>query len=931
MSKVSEITVNWTPELSERVTAVQIQSRIKGTEPWTEQAAAADPKAGVFRFQANAAGAEIEVRIRNRMSTGVFDAWQLGSIITEDIITETADFEAAIAEVDAKANTAAADAKSAKDRADAAAADNILSIAEKKTTIRDMSAYTQERSRLLATASIIGITAEANDFSTKFNSLRNYLNGLSPVGYTDTSKDSQIDRSTYNDLFGAFVDARTVLIGAIDQKNAKTADYLQTTNTPTKLEQINPAEGTKLGGIQPGATVGATVGTNLKDANNAVVAADAVLNGANWYAVRAGATPTMVWEFTGGTEGWFAHNQCTLSAANGTLTVTASGPDPYFSRDLSISGAQYPRIRALVRSLQLNSPADLTIFYARNGVHDLDTGFKKTVSAPPGWGSGDWCIVEWDMTRLTAGGGDWTAGTHNRIRVDLAGANFNVEVAWIALGDFVNPVVTNIGDGADKTSENVAADTAKVGGVPATTITADIATAKSDSTTARTAATAAKQFADDVADNSKFSSDEKKRYVAWINSLESEVPALVNRGNSLGVTSEASALSNAYTTFKNYLNSVNYSNVGSTTAINRSTFQSQTNSFTIALVNLSNALDGKAATMATWLNVTGAGKPADNAGTTLTLNTIGGRGYAIGNTYYRDVQLSGSWQDSAVSSESCVGNAYVAGYLSEDSFIGLTNYSDPGAINAVFANHYFAAPFSFHRSANGNFYIYETSTMAANLGSGYPANSRFEIHHNGVDVRYVLNGSIVRITQNNVSPQMRLRAFASAAFAGGKVSSILFSPLSQDGYGRNINVDNGRAEDGRLLSTGLLIGQTSAVNAYPSCQDQGNGSGVTISIPGHNRTIPVRGGQMDIYYNGGSIPNVAYSSYYDIYTIDPNYAGGSVTYYVTQDSRALVGMNVLHVSSVFTPPQGGQPSYGSGGGGGGGGGGRNIYANVQEV
>ncbi len=87
VSEVSEIKVEWTPNDSGRVSSIQIQSRIRGQyagaeEGWTEQAAAHDPKAGSFTFASNAPGADVEVRARYRMTSGVYGAWFQDDIVT---------------------------------------------------------------------------------------------------------------------------------------------------------------------------------------------------------------------------------------------------------------------------------------------------------------------------------------------------------------------------------------------------------------------------------------------------------------------------------------------------------------------------------------------------------------------------------------------------------------------------------------------------------------------------------------------------------------------------------------------------------------------------------------------------------------------------------------------------------------------------------
>ncbi len=87
--------MRWAPETSGRVSAIQIQSRIKGATAWTEQAAAHDPTAGVFTFTSNAPGALVEVRIRFRMVSGVFSPWVMQEISTATVKVPYADVDGA--------------------------------------------------------------------------------------------------------------------------------------------------------------------------------------------------------------------------------------------------------------------------------------------------------------------------------------------------------------------------------------------------------------------------------------------------------------------------------------------------------------------------------------------------------------------------------------------------------------------------------------------------------------------------------------------------------------------------------------------------------------------------------------------------------------------------------------------------------------------
>lgn len=126
---------------------------------------------------------------------------------------------------------------------------------------------------------------------------------------------------------------------------------------------------------------------------------------------------------------------------------------------------------------------------------------------------------------------------------------------------------------------------------------------------AKAQAAAAKAFADDVADNNKFSKDEKKRYKNKVNEWTTTVPSLVAQGNTMGLTTQASALSTAWTDFYNYLVANHYNDTSDSDSISRTTFQAKEGAFSNALTNLANALHTKAASTADWSTV--GGRPSE--------------------------------------------------------------------------------------------------------------------------------------------------------------------------------------------------------------------------------------------------------------------------------------------------------------------------------
>jgi len=137
------------------------------------------------------------------------------------------------------------------------------------------------------------------------------------------------------------------------------------------------------------------------------------------------------------------------------------------------------------------------------------------------------------------------------------------------------------------------------------------ASANAAASSANSLATIAKQFADDVADNNKFSGDEKKRWYQRINtwaapsSNAGSVAAILQTLTSAGLGSNAaySNLSNTWSTFYSLLNSLNYSTFSTTTytsvGSSKSAFLSVATNFENALQGAANALTTYATTLAT--------------------------------------------------------------------------------------------------------------------------------------------------------------------------------------------------------------------------------------------------------------------------------------------------------------------------------------------
>lgn len=146
------------------------------------------------------------------------------------------------------------------------------------------------------------------------------------------------------------------------------------------------------------------------------------------------AAPAGQWQFDAGVEGWTATN-ATLTAAAGNVTVTATTADPVLTSPvISINGALYSRIKVkITRRAGAATDWDGALYYSTAG-HGISSSYMAR-AANPVIAVGESAVVEWDMSKLTAGGSDWVASTVNRIRIDLgASAGGAFEIDWVVVG-----------------------------------------------------------------------------------------------------------------------------------------------------------------------------------------------------------------------------------------------------------------------------------------------------------------------------------------------------------------------------------------------------------------------------------------------------------------------------------------------------------------
>lgn len=156
-------------------------------------------------------------------------------------------------------------------------------------------------------------------------------------------------------------------------------------------------------------------------------------------------TPYLRWDFGTSAEG-FTANTATLTydGTDGTLLWTPTGSNPLLSKGIpaasKFNGKDYTKVRARVKRVSGTGPWEGNLYYGAAGpvaTHGaVSTAYAK-VAQPAN--PDDWNILEWDMTKLEAGGTDWLDNIIDMIRIDLVSSNSPAsswKVDWVAIGKF---------------------------------------------------------------------------------------------------------------------------------------------------------------------------------------------------------------------------------------------------------------------------------------------------------------------------------------------------------------------------------------------------------------------------------------------------------------------------------------------------------------
>lgn len=124
----------------------------------------------------------------------------------------------------------------------------------------------------------------------------------------------------------------------------------------------------------------------------------------------------------------------------------------------------------------------------------------------------------------------------------------------------------------------------------------------------------------------------------------------------------------------------------------------------------------------------------------------------------------------------------------------------------------------------------------------------------------------------------------------GRTSSSLPTVLSKV-------TDAGRAQDQRFLYPVTAANRSSVQSANTILTASSGSSTCTISVAAHEVTYDFG----VVSYSAGSISGLTVSTQYLVYCLDPDYAGGAVTYLATQNPENVISAGAYYVGVIDTP------------------------------
>jgi len=141
-----------------------------------------------------------------------------------------------------------------------------------------------------------------------------------------------------------------------------------------------------------------------------------------------------------------------------------------------------------------------------------------------------------------------------------------------------------------------------------------------------------------------------------------------------------------------------------------------------------------------------------------------------GNVYTKTGGTNNTWDASVYSQEgheACAAS-FRASQTNMDVFVGLN--TDPTT-----DHNYTSVDYGFSAGASAVLQIYESGSLAGTFGT-YTTSDQLEIRYDGVRVRYLKNGAVLRTV-----PRIGARLFLDSSFfqTGAAINSLSFTPISR--------------------------------------------------------------------------------------------------------------------------------------------------------
>lgn len=322
-----------------------------------------------------------------------------------------------------------------------------------------------------------------------------------------------------------------------------------------------------------------------------------------------------------------------------------------------------------------------------------------------------------------------------------------------------------------------------------------------------------------------------------------------------------------------------------------------------------------------WSRIGGTGKPANNAGTALTLVAVDTAKLSfVGNTI--TPLVAGAWTNGGYTQETLTGNAevrFTTSGTTDTYMVGL----DQGVITNA-ANNYNQIDYACFINSGGLVYYYESGGGGVNMGS-WVAGDVFSVVYDGKNVYYVrdqANGTRTVMRTVAVGAGLTFRgAFACNSFAGPL--GLQFRPYVDRGL--EVAGSGYRLGDPRnsqpIMAMNLGYKFNGAIS-YTSAT--GTPATATISVAAGSCLI----GSSTVSYSAMSVNTTGTGGTivdYYLYVDDPSFAGGAQTLVATTTAADIYSNNArVYIGSCSVS----YPTFGGGSGGGGGGGGTCVASDA---